>query len=98
AGDGLQPGPEHTAQARLLRCIFGNPFHPVSLDPCWQHPDVVSFAKAIYDNRAFDRLPELAAALERAGCTDPDVLAHCREAGAVHVHGCWVLDFLTGRA
>src|SRR5262249_55496158 len=36
AGDGLEPGPEHTAQAHLLRCIFGPlPFRSVAVDPFW---------------------------------------------------------------
>jgi len=38
----------------------------------------------------------LADALEEAGCTDADVLSHCRGPGA-HVRGCWLLDRLTGR-
>ena len=30
-------------------------------------------------------------ALEEAGCTDTDILAHCRQAGE-HVRGCWLVD------
>jgi hypothetical protein len=34
----------------------------------------------------------LADALEQAaGCTDADILAHCRSEGP-HVRGCWVAD------
>ena len=34
AGDGLQPGPEHTAQSHILRCIFGSlPFRDVAFYP-----------------------------------------------------------------
>ena len=43
-------------QAHLLRCIFGNPFRPVALDPAWLTPNVVDLARAIYDARAFDRM------------------------------------------
>src|SRR6266508_1796958 len=31
-----QPAAEKTAQSRLLRDIFGNPFRPVSFDPEWR--------------------------------------------------------------
>jgi hypothetical protein len=41
-------------------------------------------------------MPILADALEDAGCTNQDILAHCR-AGGEHVRGCWVVDLLTGR-
>src|SRR5262249_36905545 len=38
----------------------------------------------------------LADLLERAGCTDPSVLAHCRGLGP-HFRGCWVVDSLLGK-
>jgi hypothetical protein len=43
-----------------------------------------------------DRLPTLADAPEDAGCTNTDILAHCRVPG-VHVRGCWVVDLLLGK-
>ena len=49
-------------------------------------------ARSIYDNRAFDALPQMAVALEEAGCTDAEMIEHCRQAGD-HVRGCWVVDF-----
>ena len=64
----------------------------------WNDGTVVKLAQAIYDDRAFDRLPILADALEDAGCQDADILGHCRQQGAVHVRGCWVVDLLTGRS
>ena len=82
------------AHCQLIRDIFGNPFRRVALDPAWLQWNggtVRKMAEAIYDDRAFDRLPILADALEEAGCTDRAVLDHCRWAGA-HVRGCWVLD------
>jgi hypothetical protein len=82
--------------ANILRDLIGNPFRPVSPDPAWRTPNVVKLAKAIYDERAFDRLPILADALEEAGCTNADILAHCRGAGP-HVRGCWVVDMLLGK-
>jgi hypothetical protein len=87
---------ERWAQCALLLDIFGNPFRPVTLDPAWQTPDVVTLAGHIYHDRAFAELPELARALESAGCADPTVLAHCREAGP-HVRGCFVVDLVLSK-
>lgn len=89
---------EHTAQVVLLRDLFGNPFRPVTSDPAWltwNEATVVKLAQGIYADRAFDRLPVLADALEDAGCNNADILAHCRHPGP-HVRGCWVVDLLTG--
>jgi hypothetical protein len=88
---------ESAAQAHLLRCLFGNPFRPVSIDPACLRPDVIALAQAIYDDRAFDRIPSLGASLEDASCEDQAILSHCR-ARAEHVRGCWVVDVvLVGR-
>jgi hypothetical protein len=85
-------------QAQLLRDIFGNPFRPVTLDPRWQTELVVALANGIYVDRAFDRMPILADALEDAGCDiPPDVLSHCRGDGP-HVRGCWVVDLVLGKS
>jgi len=81
---------EYAAQADLLRCIAGNPFASVAFDPNWRSETVVSLARGIVAERAFDRLPILADALEEAGCDRPDVLFHCRCPGP-HASGCWVL-------
>jgi hypothetical protein len=88
--------PEQATQVGYLRCIFGNPFRPVAIQPSWQTGTVVSLTPAIYDDRAFDRLPILADALEDAGCHNADILNHCRQPG-VHVRGCWVVDLLLGK-
>src|SRR5205807_298981 len=85
-------------QLMLLHDIIGNPFRPVRFDPsCLTYNDgtVVKLARSIYDERAFDRLPILADALEEAGCQDGEILGHCRQPG-MHVRGCWVVDCLTG--
>ena len=50
----------------------------------------------MYESRNFARMPTLADALEEAGCTNADILAHCRQPGE-HVRGCWVLDLLLGK-
>ena len=67
-----------------------------TIAPAWQTATVTSLAQAIYDERAFDRLPILADALEDAGCTNADVLEHCRQTG-IHARGCWVVDLLLGK-
>jgi len=87
---------ECRAQSDLLRCVIGNPFRPVTLYPAWLHPTVPALAQAIYDDRAFDRLPMLADALEDAGCTNQEILNHCRQSRE-HVRGCWAVDLLLGK-
>jgi hypothetical protein len=86
---------ERAAQASLVRDLFGNPFRRARPNPAWLTPEVIALARTIYDARAFARMPELCAALERAGCTDPNILTHCRRA-PTHARGCWVLDLLLG--
>jgi len=84
----------------MLREIFGNPFRLVFVSPswlAWNDGTVVKIAQGIYSDRAFDRLPILADALEEAGCHDEDLLRHCRRKGG-HSPGCWVLDHLLGRS
>src|SRR5262249_28129998 len=87
---------ESQAQTTLLRDLFGNPFRPVTADLGWLTPAVITLAQGIYDERAFDRLPILADALEEAGCRDPDMLPHCRQPGE-HVRGCWAIDLILGK-
>ncbi len=92
-------GQEWSHQAGLLRCIFGNPFRPVAVDgawAAWRGGTAARLARAIYDERAFGRLPFLADALEEAGCPERAILAHCRGPGP-HARGCWVVDLLLGK-
>ena len=84
----------------ILRCVLGNPFRPAALAVswlAWNDGAIRKMAQFIYDDRAFDRLPLLADALEDAGCTDAAILSHCREPGE-HVRGCWVVDLLLGKS
>jgi hypothetical protein len=83
--------------ANTVRCIFGNPFRPVTLDPSWRTSTVLALAEGIYTDRAFDRLPILADALQDAGCENDAILSHCRGLGP-HVRGCWVVDLILGKA
>jgi hypothetical protein len=62
----------------------------------WRTSNVTALAQAIYCDRAFDRLPILADALEDAGCDNADILNHCRQPGE-HVRGCWVVDLVLGK-
>jgi hypothetical protein len=98
---GGQPLPLLTpAEARvccgLLRDIFGDRGYPVTCSPSLLTTDVTSLARGIYDERAFDRLPILADALQDAGCDNDDILDHCRGPGP-HVRGCWVVDLVLGK-
>jgi hypothetical protein len=79
-----------------LRDIAGNPFRPVAFDPRWRTGDVTGLARAIHEDRAFDRLRLLADALMDAGCADETVLAHCHSDGP-HGRGCWVVDLALGK-
>jgi hypothetical protein len=91
---------ESLALCRVIRDIFGNPFRPTpAVAPAWlawNDGCIVKMAEVVYDERAFDRLPILADALEEAGCADGDLLNHCREPGE-HVRGCLVVDLLLAR-
>jgi hypothetical protein len=86
--------------AELLRELFGSlPFRSFVPDPgwlVWKDYTVPKLAQVIYDDRAFDRLPILADALEEAGCDNADILDHCRQPG-MHVRGCWVTDLILGK-
>jgi hypothetical protein len=81
---------------KLLQCLFGNPFHPVSFTPAWRTSSVLGIADQVYTARDFSAMPILADALEDAGCDDADILAHCRGPGP-HVRGCWVVDLVLGK-
>ena len=84
-------------QSCLVRDIFGNPFRPVTFDPEWRTTTALALARGIYDERAFDRLPILADALQDAGCDNDDILTHLRDTTTPHVRGCWALDLVLGK-
>jgi hypothetical protein len=90
---------ESRTQADLIREIFGDPLRPPEIDPAWltwNGGTIPGLAQSIYQERAFDRMPILADALEEAGCAEATLLSHCRD-GSGHVRGCWALDALLGR-
>jgi hypothetical protein len=80
----------------VLMEIFGNPFSPAIIQVPWLSSTVLTLAHGIYNEKAFDRMPILADALQETGCDNEDILDHCRQSRE-HVRGCWVLDLLTGR-
>jgi hypothetical protein len=80
----------------VLHCLFGNPFRPPTSLPRRLSKRILTMATKIYTDRAFDRLPRLAAALESAGCTDSSILDHCRSPGP-HTLGCWVVDLILAK-
>jgi ATP-dependent Clp protease ATP-binding subunit ClpA len=61
----------------------------------WKNGTVARIARAIREQRRWSDFPILADALDEAGCTDGEVLRHCRKVAAHSPH-CWVLDLLLG--
>ena len=84
----------NAAHTALCRDIFGNPFQPITFTPAWRTSDVLLLARGIYEERAFDRMPILADALQDAGCDATQLLDHLRDTNATHVRGCWALDLV----
>lgn len=82
---------EQSAQCRLLRELFGNPFRLIAIEPKWRTTTVLTLASHIYEKEAFTDMPVLGDALEDAGCEEQRVLQHCR-AEEGHLRGCWVVD------
>jgi hypothetical protein len=81
----------------ILREVLGNPFRRIVPPAGWCAMSTLATAKAIYADRAYDRLPILADALEDAGCDNADLLTHLRGDGP-HVRGCWAVDLILGNS
>lgn len=90
--DGVRP----KVLAKYIREQLGNPFRPYRCEPEWRTETVLALASAIEAERAFDRMPILADALEEAGCDEQPMLDHLRGPGP-HARGCWVLDLILNR-
>jgi hypothetical protein len=89
---------EERAQCGMLRDIVGPPVLP-AVQRAWLSYNsgvVRNLAEAIYEERAFDRLPILADALEEACCSDEAFLGHLRKPDT-HSRGCWTLDLILGK-
>ncbi|MCS6865077.1 MAG: hypothetical protein RMJ56_11910 [Gemmataceae bacterium] len=99
--------------AHLLRDLLGNPFRggrgeqfekrrrkrcQTTFFPPWRTSDVMLLAQGIYAERAFQRMPILADALQEAGCDDDAILSHLRDSSLLHDRGCWVIDLVLNRS
>lgn len=89
----LKERPYNPRLAHRFRCLHLNPFSKVTFHRAWYTEHVRGLIWGIRDDRAYDRLPILADALEEAGCTDPRILAHCREP-YYHSYDCLVLKHM----
>jgi hypothetical protein len=98
-----RPDQEKAAQVQLVYDLFGNPFRRARIGRgwlTWHDATVPKLAQTAYDERDLTsghldskRLAILADALEEAGCSSEDILAHLRGPGP-HVRGCWVIDLV----
>jgi hypothetical protein len=85
--------------AGALREILGNPMRPVALRHAWLFANggvARRLVEAALTEQDYGVLPVLADALEDAGCAEPAILDHCRQARP-HARGCWVVDLLEGK-
>jgi hypothetical protein len=94
----------HQHAIGLLHDVISNPFRSMTLDRRCLTPPVAALAEAGYEHRELPsghlelaRLAVLSDALEEAGCTDAELLAHLRSPGP-HVRGCWALDLILGKS
>lgn len=70
----------------------------VKFNKKWRTLDVLALARGINTDRAFDRMPILADALQDAGCNSTKLLNHLRDISATHVRGCWALALVLGKS
>lgn len=86
--------------ASLIREIFAFPSgSAMTIDASiisWSDGTIPKLAQAIYEERAFDRMPILGDAFEEADCHNAKILSHCRQQEE-HVRGCWVVDMILGK-
>jgi hypothetical protein len=94
---------QKASQLALARCVFGNPFRPISLDRGSISTTIKALAQAAYDERHPSRkeldptrLAILADALEESGCTEAALLAHLHGPGP-HVRGCHIVDLILAK-
>jgi GGDEF domain-containing protein len=90
---------ERRSQCAVFRDLFDRPERLFAGRPAWlvtRNQRLVDAAHALCDQGRFNELPSLVPALEAARCDDPEVLAHCTQAGE-HFRGCWVLDLILGK-
>jgi carbon storage regulator len=99
-GDKVRLGvvaPKETSIHRqeVWEALFGAQSRVV-FDPAWltwNDGTILRLARAIADEGNYGALPILADALEEAGCTDADILGHCRTCGP-DIGSSWVVSFI----
>lgn len=82
--------------SQFTRDVIGMPAAGMRLEPSRLTADITDFAAMIYEDRAFDQMPELGDLCLAAGCDAPEIIDHCRQA-ELHIRGCWVLDWILGK-
>jgi hypothetical protein len=86
---------EDSDVSSLHPCVLGQVVYQADrIDPGWRTGEVMRLAGQARKKADPGILPVLADALEDAGCTDVDILNHCRMPGK-HRKGCWVVELLT---
>ncbi len=78
---------------RLTLILFSEPPRYITMYPNWRTSTVIALATSIHSEKAFDRIPILADALQDAGCDNEHILNHCREIRE-HDTNCWVVDLV----
>ena len=89
----------YRVDAEVLGRLVPRPFRPQAVAPdvlAWNGHTIARMAGTIDAEQRYDDLPILADALEEAGCTDPDILRHCR-GDSGHVRGCWAVDLILAK-
>jgi hypothetical protein len=82
----------------VIRDVAGNPYRPVTLDPCWLDANgglARAIAGGIDADSRFDEVAILGDALQDAGCSDETILAHAQQLR--HYRGCWLIDAILGK-
>jgi hypothetical protein len=82
---------EWSAQAKIVKEIFGNPFREHVFNPAWITSTVSVLSWQIYNSQDYSLMPILADALQDADCDDEEMLNHCR-LNTDHSRGCWIVD------
>ena len=63
----------------------------LQFDPAWRTTTAVALARGIVAERAFDRMPILADALQDAGCDHPELIAHLQQDAEEWTAADWAL-------
>jgi exosortase len=95
-GLGMTSPSERSVQEKEVKDALYGPPSRALLDPAWlawNDGIVLRLARAIAEEGNYNALPILADALEEAGCTDADILGHCRSCGR-DVQRSWVVNLI----